>query len=167
VILRLTSLPLIAIALSSCGSSNTKYEYDYVAGKSAIIRGGYALIPNDAPEAVKRAVAAGNRLQGRPYIYGGGHRFLEDRGYDCSGTTSYVLYHAGLLKGPAPSGEFRHFGESGKGEWITVYATKGHVFMSVAGLRLDTGYHEGQDGPKWSYSPRPARGYTLRHPPGL
>lgn len=153
--------------LASCGSSAPSYTYNYVPGKSAIIRGGYALIPNDAPEPVKRAIAAGNRLQGKPYIYGGGHRLLEDRGYDCSGTTSYVLYYAGLLKGSAASNEFRHFGQSGPGQWITVYATKGHVFLSVAGLRLDTGYHEGGDGPKWSYSPRPARGYVLRHPAGL
>jgi hypothetical protein len=138
-----------------------------VPGKSAILRGGYALIPNDAPEPVKRAIAAGNRLQGRPYVYGGGHRQLEDTGYDCSGTTSYVLCYAGLLRAPAASNEFRNYGAAGEGKWITIYATKGHVFLSVAGLRLDTGYHQGQDGPRWTYAPRPAHGYSLRHPPGL
>ena len=33
----------------------------------------------------------GNQLRWKPYRYGGGHKTFFDRGYDCSGTISYVL----------------------------------------------------------------------------
>jgi hypothetical protein len=155
------------LLLSAC-SHTAAYSYKYVSGKTATIKNKKAQIPESAPTAVQHAVNAGNRINGKPYIYGGGHKKIEDKGYDCSGTVSYVLYHAGLLDSPAASDEFRSFGEKGKGEWITIYAKRGHVFMVVAGLRLDTGYHEnGRDGPKWSTSPRPAKGYVMRHPAGL
>ena len=124
-------------------------------------------MPVDAPEAVKRAVAAGNHIAGRPYIYGGGHRVIEDRGYDCSGTASYLLCHAGLLRAPIPSDDFRHYGESGPGKWITIYARRGPVFTVVGGLRMDTGYNGQGEGPRWSTMSRPAKGCVLRHPPGL
>ena len=39
--------------------------------------------------------------------------------------------------------------------------------MTVAGLRLDTGGHGGGEGPRWKPETRSARGYVLRHPPGL
>ncbi|MEZ0388496.1 MAG: peptidoglycan endopeptidase [Verrucomicrobium sp.] len=159
----------MALLLASCSSSSApkSYEYKFVPGKSAIMRGNVAFIPTSAPEAVKRAIGAGNRLQGKPYIYGGGHRRIEDVGYDCSGTLSYVLYHAGLLKGTMASDEFRSYGKPGEGKWITIYAKKGHVFCTIGGLRLDTGYHGQNEGPRWSMKPRPAKGCMVRHPPGL
>lgn len=164
--LRFLTVAIGSLVLVSCGTG-VAYRYEFVPGKSAIIRDGAALLPDSAPEAVKRAVAAGNQLQSKPYVYGGGHRRFDDVGYDCSGATSFVLHHAGLLTATKASDEFRHYGSSGVGDWITVYAARGHVFLSIAGLRLDTGYHSGADGPRWSTNPRPARGYVLRHPPGL
>jgi len=125
------------------------------------------MVPVDAPDAVKHAVGAGNRIAGRPYLYGGGHRSFESRGYDCSGTASYVLHGAGLLSTPMPSDGFRHYGAPGPGEWITIYAKRGHVFTVVAGLRMDTGWNGEREGPCWSTMSRPAKGYVLRHPPGL
>jgi hypothetical protein len=125
------------------------------------------MVPVDAPEAVKRAIGAGNRIAGRPYLYGGGHRSFESRGYDCSGTASYVLHGAGQVSAPMPSDAFRRFGTPGPGEWITVYAKRGHVFTVVAGLRMDTGWNGEREGPRWSTMSRPAKGYVLRHPPGL
>ena len=35
------------------------------------------------------------------------------------------------------------YGEPGPGRWITIYARNGHVFMTLCGLRLDTGGHAG------------------------
>lgn len=125
------------------------------------------MVTTDAPEPVKRAIAAGNHIVGRPYIYGGGHRSFDCRGYDCSGTASFVLHGAGLLATPMPSDCFRNYGSSGPGNWITIYARRGHVFMTVAGLRIDTGYNGQGEGPKWSTMSRPAKGCVLRHPPGL
>ncbi len=125
------------------------------------------MAPAEAPEAVKKAIEAGNRLIGKPYIYGGGHRGFDAPGYDCSGTASYVLHHAGLLDAPIASNEFRSYGKSGAGDWITLHARRGHVFTVVAGLRLDTGYHGEGNGPQWSTSSRPTKGAVMRHPPGL
>lgn len=129
--------------------------------------GRHAAAPKDAPEAVKKAIEAGNRLIGKPYIYGGGHRRIEDVGYDCSGTASYVLHHAGLLDAPIASDEFRSFGKAGPGKWITLYARRGHVFTVIAGLRLDTGYNGQGEGPQWSDRSRPTKGAVMRHPDGL
>lgn len=125
------------------------------------------MAPADAPEAVKRAIAAGNHIAGKPYIYGGGHRSFDCKGYDCSGTASFVLHAAGVLATPMASDEFRNFGAAGPGQWITIYAKRGHVFLSVAGLRMDTGWNGEREGPRWSTMSRPAKGCVLRHPPGL
>jgi hypothetical protein len=90
-----------------------------------------------------------------------------DSGYDCSGSTSYVLREAGLMNGCMTSSDFRSYGRSGEGRWITIFARHGHVFMSVAGLRFDTGWHGAGEGPRWSTKSRPAKGCVVRHPPGL
>lgn len=131
--------------------------------------GRYAQAPASSPEAIHRLVDAANRLQRKPYVWGGGHRYLYDRGYDCSGAASYVLHQAGLLHGPLTSGEFMGYGAPGPGRFVTIYAAGGHVFMSVCGLRFDTSdYGSGRgDGPRWRRTARNTRGYVVRHPPGL
>ena len=73
-------LSLVALLLAACESSPPPYQYQFIPGKSAVLSRRGAMVPSDAPEPVKRAVAAGNRIQGRPYIYGGGHRSFECRG---------------------------------------------------------------------------------------
>ena len=141
---------------------------------------GTAAAPADAPEAVKQAIWAANRLQDKPYKYGGGHAKIEDTGYDCSGTVSYALIAAGLLESPLPSGPFMRWGERGRGQWITVYAHGGHAYAVIAGLRLDTSAYISRTartrkvarsaferGPRWRPTSRPSRGFVARHPPGL
>ena len=157
-------LPLIAL-LSACSSPS--YTYRYVPGKTAQKMGHYAVAPPEAPPEVHAAVAAANRIAGLPYSYGAGHGRGTDSAYDCSGAASYVLRGAGKLGDAETSGGFRHYGEPGPGEWITIYAKKGHVFMSVAGLRYDTGWNNGPKGPQWTMRDRPADGCVLRHPVGL
>jgi hypothetical protein len=161
-------LPL-CVLLCHCGSSaGSRWEYKYAPGKTAVIIGGRAVPPANAPAAVLRAISAANHICTRPYRRGGGHAHFEDGGYDCSGAVSYVLHAAGKLNTPTVSGAFRSFGSSGHGKWITVYARKGHVFLEVAGLRLDTGYSDADSsGPRWSSRSRPSKGYTMRHPSGL
>ncbi|MCE9519523.1 MAG: peptidoglycan endopeptidase [Verrucomicrobia bacterium] len=131
--------------------------------------GRYAHATPDMPQPVLRAVEAGNRLQGKPYLWGGGHRYLYDRGYDCSGSVSFVLHHAGLLPGPRLSQDLQYYGDPGPGRFITIYARGGHVFMSICGLRLDTSdFGSGRgDGPRWRPTARSYQGYSMRHPPGL
>ena len=127
---------------------------------------GYAVAPAGAPPVVQQVIAAGNRIAHKPYIYGGGHGKWEDAGYDCSGSVSYALHGAGLLETSMPSGGFVNWGESGPGQWITIYANGGHMYMVVAGLRFDTSGRT-RAGTRWQADMRPAAGYTVRHPPGL
>eukprot|EP00903_Cladosiphon_okamuranus_P003669 g3667.t1 len=132
-----------------------------------MLRNGIAYAPRNAPPAVKRAIAAGNRLQRMPYKWGGGHAKHHDSGYDCSGSTSYVLREAGLMKGSLTSRGFFNYGKKGEGDWITIYVRNGHVFMTVAGLRLDTGGSRDSTGPRWKTVTRGANGHVMRHPAGL
>ena len=137
-------------------------------GNRAVIRNGIAHAPENAPLAVKRAIWATNFLTRKPYVWGGGHATFYDDGYDCSGTVSFLLKHAGALEQPAASSELTRYGSDGPGRWITIYARHGHVFAMVAGLRLDTtGFSGGDEGPRWRRDGRSPWGFTARHPQGL
>jgi hypothetical protein len=49
-----------------------------VPGSRAVVIHGIAHAPEEAPEAVKRAIWATNYLTRKPYVWGGGHgRFFE------------------------------------------------------------------------------------------
>jgi hypothetical protein len=166
----LLSLLLVAVGLSSCGSqvkAKHPVSYRFENGRTAMLKNGIAYAPRKAPIEVKRAIAAGNRLQNKPYKWGGGHARQNDSGYDCSGTVSYVLRESGLMKGSMPSKGYFNYGKKGEGDWITVYVRNGHVFMTVAGLRLDTGGPGGRSGPRWKPETRAGRGHVMRHPAGL
>jgi hypothetical protein len=142
---------------------------------------GTAAAPADAPVAVQRAVYAANRLQHKPYVYGGGHGSFKSSGYDCSGTVSYALHGARLLRTPLDSSSFMAWGRRGLGQWITVYTNPGHAFAVIAGLRLDTsraglyGVRVSrrvaastlESGPRWRPALRDTAGFTARHPRGL
>jgi peptidoglycan hydrolase CwlO-like protein len=123
---------------------------------------GTATAPANAPEAVKGAIAAANAISDMPYVYGGGHGSFEASGYDCSGSVSYALHGGGLLSTPLDSTGFMTWGESGPGEWITVYSNPGHAYVVIAGLRFDT---SGGAGPRWQ-GPRDPAGFVATHPPG-
>jgi len=132
-----------------------------------ISRKGFAHISPSAPGTVRRLIRAGNEIAKAPYKYGGGHGSWNDSGYDCSGSVSYVLHHAGLLKGAArPSGGFMNWGRRGRGRWVTVYAHNGHMFLRVAGIRFDTTDRE-RDGTRWHKDMRSTAGYAIRHPGGI
>ncbi len=75
--------------------------------------------------------------------------------------------------------DYVRWGAPGPGRWVTIYAADSptpHVFMVIAGLRLDTS-HDGTDvgpnrdegGPRWrvlDHIPTWAH-WSVRHPPGL
>jgi hypothetical protein len=111
-----------------------------------VLPNGLAAIPQGAPPAVQRMIAAGNQIVHYPYSWGGGHAPVSmkdppgphaDRGeqendgpgYDCSSSVSFVLWGGGL-------------GQEGRGQWVTIYAGtsggEGHTFIAVAGIVLDT-----------------------------
>ena len=127
---------------------------------------GSAVAPDDAPEIVKRVILAGNAIAKFPYKWGGGHGAWRDNGYDCSGSVSFALAAAGLLDRPLTSGLFMRYGDAGPGDWITIYANDGHVFMVVAGLRFDTS-GQGRAGTRWQEAPRTVAGFAVRHIDGL
>ena len=138
--------------------------------RAVLLPDGTAAAPLDAPPQVQAAVWAANTIQTLPYRYGGGHRsFISRRGYDCSGTVSFALNAAGLLKRPLDSGRFMRWGAKGPGKWFTVYTNPGHAYVVIAGLRLDTSSAGagGGKGPRWRAKGRPTAGYKVRHPRGF
>lgn len=172
IILTLFTASFALVSLSSCSSQMRASErylthrFDY--GNTAYIApNGKATAPPRAPRRVKRMIAAANALTEKPYIYGGGHRSFYDRGYDCSGATSFVLHAGGKLDRPLVSQNFFDYGKKGYGKWVTIYVRKGHVFLVIAGLRFDTGGSWRSTGPRWKPQRRGVNGYYVRHPRGL
>jgi hypothetical protein len=137
--------------------------------EATLLPGGRAVAPPSAPPAVEAMIEAANRIRHRPYHWGGGHRQWNARGYDCSGSISYVLHAAGLLESPLDSTGFMRWGGGGAGSWVRIYANREHVFAVIAGLRWDTSFSTDGDrsGPGWSEEMRSSGGFRLRHPLGL
>jgi hypothetical protein len=143
-----------------------------VAGFTAKIVRGVAYAPAYAPVQVQRAIWAGNKIRTRPYIWGGGHAAFIASGYDCSGSVSFVLHAAGLLRTPFDSSDFMSWGISGLGRWITVYTNPGHAFVQIAGIRFDTSaegdpHPSNGSGPRWRVTMRATAGFMARHPAGF
>ena len=141
-----------------------------VPGAVAQVVDGKAYAPAEAPEPVKQLIWAANAIVGMPYHYGGGHGSFTDSGYDCSGTVSFALHGADLLRRPRDSSSFLRYGQAGPGQWVSIYTRSSHVYLTVAGIRLDTSAADdpsGAKGARW----RPVRpsdaGFKVRHPDGL
>jgi hypothetical protein len=160
----------------------------YTAGSRALLwrRDGHvALVPAQAPLAVQAMTIAGNELQELPYGASGHPDPRGAESEDCSSTLNYVLYRSGvrsideIVRENPLAQDYVHWGDPGPGRWVTIYATTAptdHVFIVIAGLRLDTS-HNGtdvgpnryEDGPRWRILdriPTWAHG-SVRHPPGL
>jgi cell wall-associated NlpC family hydrolase len=157
----------MAAKFSANGGDDTPPAATTPGSKATIASDGlHAVAPADAPPEVQAAIAAANKIVGKPYKYGGGHGQWEDSGYDCSGLVSYALHGAGLLDRPMSSGEFAGWGVSGKGTWMSVYGNSGHAYAVIAGLRLDTSGTGGR-GSHWHTDQRSGDGYTVTHWRGL
>jgi cell wall-associated NlpC family hydrolase len=156
-----------AVPHSSSLGRGEIFAHRRAGGSNAILLTGVALAPPDAPEAVKGVINAANTIVGRPYVWGGGHASFYSRSYDCSGSVSFALFGGGLIPRPLTSSELEHWGAPGPGKWITVYASAGHTFAEIAGLRWDTVGDENGSGPRWHLAPTDTAGFVVRHPPGL
>jgi hypothetical protein len=166
----LVGATMFALIIPSAIADPFPFSGPVIGGKKARLHSGRAAAPKKAPVAVKRAIWAANQLCSKPYRYGGGHKSFDDRGYDCSGTVSYVLGAAGLISAPMSSTEFCRYGRRGCGKWITIYARDGHTFAVLAGLRLDTTPWDNSSNrwaPRWQTTDRSPRGFEARHPVGL
>jgi hypothetical protein len=147
--------------------------------------GHLALVPAGAPAVVEAMAIAGNELQDLPYGPDGHPDPLGAADEDCSSTVNYVLYMAGIrplaeiLRENPLAQDYVNWGDPGPGRWVTIYATTeptDHVFIVIAGLRLDTSYkgtdvgpNRGEGGPRWRILDRiPTWAHwSVRHPPGL
>jgi len=172
-----SSLAVAAPAAAQTGglpggtTSTTTTPTPAPSGSAVLNPDGSATAPADAPRPVRKAINAGNRIRTKPYLWGGGHRSFKAKGYDCSGAISYLMRAAGLLKRPMASGPFMRWGQPGFGQWITVYANRGHMYAVIAGLRYDTSavgesLNQGS-GPRWRATARSSSGYAARYRPGL
>ena len=168
------------------GTSPTPVRF--LAGERAALApadGHLALVPAAAPATVQAMVVAGNELQQLPYGPSGHPDPRGAREEDCSSTVNYVLYRSGvrpiaeIVRDNPLAQDYVDWGAPGPGRWVTIYATTeptDHVFVVIAGLRLDTshngtdvGPNSGEDGPRWrilDHIPTWAN-WSVRHPPGL
>jgi len=172
--------------LRLAGETNTLVRF--IAGERAVLSPGdghLALVPAGVPPTVQAMIVAGNELQDLAYGPAG---HPDPRGVseeDCSSTVNYLLYRAGvrpiaeiIAENPLAQ-DYVSWGAPGPGRWVTIYATSAptpHVFIVVAGLRLDTshngtdvGPNRDEDGPRWrilDHIPTWAN-WSVRHPPGL
>jgi cell wall-associated NlpC family hydrolase len=177
ILIALLALATIAAALATSAEAETpggvspttpEVETPTAPAGKAILVNGRAIPPADAPPAVKKVIAAANKIRTKPYIYGGGHGRWWDAGYDCSGAVSFALHGGSLIDTPMPSGSLAGWGDTGKGRWITVYANGGHAYAVIAGLRWDTAGNTSGTGPRWHKSLRAAASgpFIARHPDG-
>ena len=147
-------------------STSTKPPVLPTGSRARVNSDGTATAPAGAPEVVQQIIAAGNEIATKPYRYGGGHGRWNDTGYDCSGSVSYALHGAGLLQVARDSSGLETFGQSGRGQWVTIYANAGHAYMEVAGIRFDTSGRS-TAGTRWQRVRSSSSGYVARHPAGL
>jgi hypothetical protein len=160
----------------------------YTPGARAVLSSGnghVALVPEQAPPVVQAMVIAGNELQDLPYGPAGHPDPRGADSEDCSSTLNYALYRSGvrpiaeILRENPLAQDYVSWGDPGPGRWVSIYATTAptdHVFVVIAGLRLDTshngtdvGPNRDEDGPRWrilDHIPTWAR-WSVRHPPGL
>ncbi len=135
--------------------------------KAKLLPNGELIPPKSAPGRIKAVIAAANKIRTKPYLWGGGHGRWWDRGYDCSGSVSYVLHGGRFLQSPLPSGPMEKWGLEGEGRWITVYANAGHAYAVIAGVRWDTAGDASGTGPRWHADLLGNEGFVARHPAGF
>lgn len=58
------------------------------------------------------------------------------------------------------------WGESGAGEWITIDASGGRMYLVVARVRFDTSGRS-RTGSRWQSTMRASSGFAVRHPEGF
>jgi peptidoglycan hydrolase-like protein with peptidoglycan-binding domain len=121
--------------------------------------------PPDVQAGLNEMIQAATSIATLPYIWGGGHGSWVSPGYDCSGSVSFVLHAAGLLSAPEDSSELESYGAPGPGQYVTIYATAGHAWMTINGERFDT-VALSEDGSRWASGGGEFAGYIVRHPIG-
>ncbi len=151
---------------SQQAAAQATQQVNQQAGGISVDSSAIVTAPAGAPSAIVAMIAAGNSIATLPYIWGGGHASFQALGYDCSGSVSFVLNAGGLLSSPEVSGWFESYGDAGPGQWVTIYANPGHVWMQIAGWRYDT-VALAENGTRWSQGGGEYAGFVVRHPSGF
>ena len=95
--------------------------------RARVLGDGTAIAPENAPEAVKRVILAGNQIAKFPYKWGGGHGVWQRQRLRL---LRVGLVRAGRRGAARPAAHLRSAGglrRPGPGRWITIYANGGHV----------------------------------------
>jgi hypothetical protein len=180
---------------SQCTNVSVSTALPTVPGQVATIETATGLaaaptgLPADISTTIDKLIAAGNQIHTLPYIWGGGHGVPLEQiqaGYDCSGSTSYLLFKAGLLSSDEAmvSGDYSKWGAPGPGKYVTIFSNAAHVFIEVDGIVMDTAWYSSVtptspgSGPRWQPSSMIQAqvngdigsgngGFTETHPVGL
>lgn len=133
----------------------------------------------DQALAKARAMVKFGRQFDQGYRFGGEHdaTLADDTPhghFDCSSSTSFMLYHFGLMAGSQAqvSSWFETYGDSGRGNYVTVHANGDHVWtefdLPEGYFRFDTSPHgDGPYGPRIRTLRRSDSGFVHRHPRGM
>jgi len=150
--------------------------------KATLQKNGRAVAPCSAPDEVKRAIAAANRIITTRYGHSGHGTWAQARRskvHDCSSTVSYALGPDGADVIPGKytlwSVPLMKWGVSSKKKaprWIEVFTNPSHAYVIIAGLRLDTSRANASGktvpvgtGPRWQKSLKGSPGkYKARVP---
>ena len=138
---------------------------DAAISNADVLKNGIALPPIEAPEEVRAIIEAGDQIARTPYLWGGGHGKWLDHGYDCSGSVSFALANAGLLRGPQDLGCAGGLGCAGQGQVDHGLRQRGSATWSSPGVRFDE--RQPQDRLALAVGMRSGGGFVARHPPGL
>ncbi len=153
------------------GAETLNAAYTIPGTAAKLLANGEATAPAEAPKAVAQMIAAANAIRNKPYVYGGGHGEslnTVQEAYDCSSSVSFILHAARLLEGEVEvSGALESFGAEGPGQWVTIYANAGHVFMTMAGVCWSHGGPPPSLFGSLATSGQTTEGFVVRHPKGL
>lgn len=169
-----------SVKKGTCAPVTAEYDVTPVDGSVAVIMpNGLARPGSDAPASVQAMVDAGDRITSLAYSYGGGHcaaamnQTVPDAnacpgeeengspGFDCSSSTSYLLWGGGyanvLGDQPQTSGQLEATGIAGSDPrgWVTWWASSGHAFILVDGIVMDTVHGPTAQAPKAAPSTGP------------
>ena len=112
-------------------------------------------------------INAGNEIAHLPYHLGRGPRDLRRHRLRLLGLDQLRARGGRPAEGDRDLRAADVLRAPGPGKWITIYATQGHTFMYVAGLRFDT-VALAQTGSRWSNrSATEGGGFVARHPPSV